>query len=99
MAGSRCEDVNCGLGPLLVVLSLQEASSGALGFSVCDSSALRRSILKVSAPRDWTGSPDSMGSGDGSTGSLPLHSVGQASHQCQPGLQGREMGPHLSVGE
>ena len=99
MAGSRCEDVNCGLGPLLVVLSLQEASSGALGFSVRDSSALRKSILKVSAPRDWTGSPDSMGSGDGSTGSLPLHSLGQASHRCQLGLQGREMGPHLSVGE
>ena len=67
MAGSRCEDVNCGLGPLLVVLSLQEASLGALGFSVRDSSALRRSILKVSVPRDWTGSPGSVGSGDGST--------------------------------
>ena len=54
MAGSGCERVGYGLGPLLVVLCLQEAALGALGFSVRDRSALRRSILKVSAPRDWT---------------------------------------------
>ena len=54
MAGSGCEHVDCGLGPLLVVLRLQEAASGALGFSVHGSSALRRRVLKVSAPRlDW----------------------------------------------